>query len=243
MRAERRDDALQSRQPHQNDQSAHPRKRVPVEVVAVLTAGVPRDHGEGAGAAAVGHGDSRVGRSRDRARDSRDNLVRNAGSHQGPALFAASTEHERVAALESHHASPAAGFRDEQRLDAALGPARVARSLAHVDAPGLRGSGFQQLPGGQSIVDHHVRPLETPESLDRDQLRIARARTDQRDHARLFGSWLHRVHPPRAAALGSCRSACCCHIPVEPYRSPLSFNVVTTVRYVPLRATPIAAWT
>ena len=102
-------------------------------------------------------------------------------------LFAAATEHERIAALESHDALPLARETHEQRVDLVL-PRRLARAAAFADVVQLdRASRVvhrrerEQRRIGQRVVDDRVADHEQLAAAQREQPGIARARADEID--------------------------------------------------------------
>jgi hypothetical protein len=101
-------------------------------------------------------GDAGVGGHRDRRRDARDHLERDARGRQGGRFLTAAGEDERIAALEAHDRGARAAPRHEQGVDVVLGEADVTRRLPHVDA---LGPGRRQVEQGllrQAVVDDDV---------------------------------------------------------------------------------------
>ena len=114
---------------HEGDErSGHLRERTRVELLDV----VRRERGHRLRDAAVRNGDAgRLGNRGDR-RDAGHELERHARPDERERLLAAAAEHERVAALEAHHAAAAPAVRDEQRVDVVLADA-VARDPQRAD--------------------------------------------------------------------------------------------------------------
>ena len=97
-------------------------------------------------------------------------------------LLAAAAEHERIAALQAHDVAAAAAELDEQLVDQLLRH-RCAGTLADVDQLGV-GSGEREHAGADERVVHDdVGCLQPAQPADGQQLRVARAGADQRDHA------------------------------------------------------------
>ena len=96
---------MRARAHEDHEGAADPGQRLPVDVGAVLgRVLVPGHHGEVGRHAAVGHRDARVGGRADGAGDAGHHLEGDAGGGERLGLLAAAPEHERVAALEPHHA-------------------------------------------------------------------------------------------------------------------------------------------
>ena len=85
-------------------------------------------------------GDPGVRGGRDRARDPRNDLERDAGRRQCLGLLAAAPEDERVAALEPHDTPARLAVLDEERVDLVLGHLDVPGGLADRDPHGVGGA-------------------------------------------------------------------------------------------------------
>ena len=80
------------------------------------------------------HRNPRQLRCRDRCRHPGHDLAGNAGQRQRQRLFGAAAEHERVAALEPHHALALPRGANHQRVDRLLLHAGAAGPLADAEA-------------------------------------------------------------------------------------------------------------
>ena len=98
---------------------------------------MPGDDREGTRVAAIGDRNAGEGRRRERRRDAGHHFEGHAGGATRARFFAAAPEHERIAALESHHQVTRARALDQQRVDLVLaGYERLVTALADVDAFG-----------------------------------------------------------------------------------------------------------
>ena len=97
-------------------------------------------------------------------------------------FLAAAPEHERIAALEAHHALAARRLGRHQALDEGLRRARAAAALADLD-DARRAARVAKHAGADQVVDQqHGRPGEWPDGLHGQQFRIAGTRADQVDN-------------------------------------------------------------
>src|SRR4051812_12427601 len=96
-----------------------------------------RDERDGGGVVAVRERDPRVGRSGDTGGDSRHDLELDSGLRERLGLPSAAPEDERVTALQTDDAAPAARALDHQALDLRLRHLRLTGPLAHIDELGL----------------------------------------------------------------------------------------------------------
>ena len=104
----------------------------------------------------VGHGDSGIGRGRQRGGHSGDHLKGNFVLTEQLQLFTAPAEQEGVAALQPHHPFALPGFFQQDFVDPLLGNRMVSGLLAHID-PFCRGRDqSQNLRAHQPVVDHHL---------------------------------------------------------------------------------------
>ena len=136
---------------------------------------------EARGDAAVAHGDSRISRYRDCRSDARDYLEFHTGGHQFQGFFAATAEHERIAALEArNHAIGIIDSKLHQKLvDFGLFDLVVRRHLAHVDHLGFRVTESEDCGRNEAVVHHHVGFLEHGLPAQSQESRITRTRTNQ----------------------------------------------------------------
>ena len=95
-------------------------------------------------------------------------------------LLAAAPEHERVAALQPHHALARARLLDHEVGDLVLRDAlRAVAALAHVDALAALGHEQQDRRIDQRVVEQHLGALELAQRAHRQQVGIARTRADE----------------------------------------------------------------
>ena len=122
--------------------------------------------------------------------DPRDDLERNAVVAQGGDLFAATAEDKRIAALETDHAKPALRIGQQRFVDVALTRVRVVAlpvrgAPADENAPCIPPAALEDAVSDQVVVIDHVRALQPLQGLHREQVRIARASTDERHQPRV----------------------------------------------------------
>ena len=117
---------------------------------------VARDERDAAGDLALGDGDARVGGRGDAGGDARHDLERDARLAQQQRLLAAAAEHERVAALEPHHAAAGARVLEQERVRVLLGDLRPRALLADVDELRVRARVRERLGRDQPVVEDHV---------------------------------------------------------------------------------------
>ena len=89
-------------------------------------------------------------------RDARHDIDRNPRRAQCVALLAAAAEHERVAALQAHHAPPGTRLAQQQAVNEFLRRRLAAAALADLDHPGA----------GRGVVEHAA----VDEVVDQDHL-------------------------------------------------------------------------
>ena len=93
-------------------------------------------------------------------------------------LFAAASEHERIAALQPHDVATAAAELHQQFVDQLLRHRR-ARTLADVDQLGIGSSEREHAGADQRVVHDDVGLLQSAQPANGQQLRVTRAGTDQ----------------------------------------------------------------
>ncbi len=84
--------------------------------------------------------------------------------------------------------------RDEKRVDTLLrarGVQRVVAVLADKDQLGARAAFSEQHRVGEPVVGHHVGLLQPLQTLDRQQVGVARASADERDET--VWRWVHEA--------------------------------------------------
>ena len=115
-----------------------------------------------------------------RRADAGHDLVGHTGSRQSERLFAASTENERVAALEADETIASARALDHELMNGFLldPPA----TLPFPDVEALRvSSELQHFVRYQRVVQDDVRLFEALHRLHCQKLGVAGSRTDERD--------------------------------------------------------------
>ena len=105
----------------------------------------------------MGDRDARVGRRRDPGGHARHDLERHARRRERLGLLAAAPEHERVAALEPHHALARAAELDQQLVGLLLGERRRAGLLADVAQLRIRPRPLERARRDQPVVEDRVR--------------------------------------------------------------------------------------
>ena len=105
-----------------------------------------------------------------------DDLDRDAVTAQIGQLLAAAAEDERVAALEADHALSGAGVAEKDLVDLVLPDAVLALALADIDPVGVAAHAVENALAQQRVMHHHIGILHQPQGLDRQQVRVARAR-------------------------------------------------------------------
>ena len=147
----------------------------------------------------MGHWNAGVGQAADPGADPRHDPERNLGCDKRKCLFAAAPEDEGIAALQTKHALALARQFDKTKRDVALPGRWLAAALAGKFADrGGPGEGQNALVD-QRVVDHHIRLIETMNSQQRKQSRLAWSRSRQPDPPRFEGrqiaeNSLHRGH-------------------------------------------------
>ena len=115
-------------------------------------------------------------------RDAGHHLAANACSAQRKRLLAASSEHERVAALQAHDAAASARGANHQRVDPVLRERMTSRALA--DEEPLRVPRVPQDPlVDERVIQDEIGRAQARDRLARQQRGIAGPRADERDLA------------------------------------------------------------
>src|SRR5204863_4752214 len=94
-------------------------------------------------------------------------------------LLSPPAEHERVAALQPHHAPPGARVLDHQALDVRLLDLGLAGALADVRQLGILARAAQRLGGNQPVVQDHVGARDELCAAHGHEPGIARSGADQ----------------------------------------------------------------
>ena len=132
---------------------------------------------------AMGQRDAGIGGAGDGGGDAGHHFVADAVRTQRLQFLAAAAEHERVAALQPHHALAGLRERDQLRIDLGLRVAAVAGMLADADAFRIATRQLQHLVADQAVVQDHVGFVQHAQCAQGQQAGIAGAGTDQRDRA------------------------------------------------------------
>ena len=122
--------------------------------------------------------------SGDGARHARHHLHGHAGVSAERELFAAATEHVRVAALQPENALARLRVPDEDRVDLVLRHRVVTGQLADVDHRHAIGEPGEQCARAEPVGHHDIRLREKVASAHGDEVGVAGAATDECDGAR-----------------------------------------------------------
>src|SRR6185295_11472420 len=114
----------------------------------------------------------RYGRCSDAA-DARYDFKPDASRHQCIGLFAAAPEYKRVAAFEPANGLSLLGEFNHQPVNFGLLPVFMAVPFSDIDQQRISTGLGQQASGNKAIVKNDVGFPQTPQSLDRNQIRIA----------------------------------------------------------------------
>ena len=150
----------------------------------------------------MGQRNSGVGRAGERRRHARHDLEADAVLDEALEFLAAAPEHERVAALEPHHAPPARSVLDHQRMDLLLRDTVPATTLADLDELRLAARERQDLRRDQPVVQYDVGCLQRAQRIQSQEARVTRPGTDQHHGScDRCGRRVQRIrHPPRGLA-------------------------------------------
>ena len=179
MGHELRADRGQARQTHvDHHRLARPRERGPIQVAAAVLE-MARDEGAAVRVVAMRERNARIGRDAAARGDAGHHLEGNAFGGQRLQLFASAAEHERVAALEPHHARMLVREPGQQRIDVFLHQRVPAAFLAHVNPFRLRTNERKNVGPDQVVVHDDVRRSQQPRGAHGEQVGIARSRAHQ----------------------------------------------------------------
>ena len=147
--------------------------------------------------------DSSVGGCGNSGCDAGNDLEGNRRVVQSLRLFASTPEHERVAALEPHHALAFASQLDEEGVDLLLRN-RVLRAAALADVVQLGSSGFsrtrrEERRVGERVVHDCVRRIDELSALYRDETSVTRTCANEKNSP--------FYHPALASGESPARSA------------------------------------
>jgi hypothetical protein len=175
--------------PHiQHDRSARAGERRPVGLLLGLSRiFVARDEGDGGRGRAMRHGNPRVRRRGDPRRHAGDDLEAHSRRRERLRFLAPSSEHERVAPLESHDALSLARESDEQRVDRVLAR-RVTAPAALADVVQLhprivRARRRDDRGIGERVGGDRVAAREELLRAHGEQTGVTRSRADEIDDA------------------------------------------------------------
>jgi hypothetical protein len=127
----------------------------------------------------VGDSNPRVGAGCQRRRDSRHDLQRNMVSCQPLGLLGQSPEDQRIAAFESHDDLAFSSALHQFPVDFRLTAESLARMPSQAYQFGTAAGMTQDLRIHQVVVQDAVRTLQTLDTAQRDQRRVAGPRADQ----------------------------------------------------------------
>src|SRR3954454_8775677 len=115
--------------------------------------------------------------------DSRNDLSFQARRTQSLEFLASSSEQQGIARLETHYRPDRASVSHNQRVDFVLRNASVAAALSDRDDQSCPGNQRNYLLADQIVVQHNVSFAQNVQSLEREELWIARACSHQIDFA------------------------------------------------------------
>ena len=112
-------------------------------------------------------------------RDAGDHLEGHALRHQRLDLFAATTEYERIATLETHDPLALLGKPYKQLVDTFLRNRVIVAFLARIDALGVATHQIEHRGSHQTVIDDDIGALHEPQRPEREQIRVPGSSTDQ----------------------------------------------------------------
>ncbi|MMZ61928.1 hypothetical protein D1872_241040 [compost metagenome] len=121
-------------------------------------------------------------------------LVIDAGLGERQSLFAAAAKDKRIASLEAHDPFSFKGMGYQHASDHLLSHGVQAGSFAAVDAQGILRRFGEKPVIYQTVIQDDIGPLNAFQRFDRNQIRIARARSDDADAPP--GASVALVHEP-----------------------------------------------
>ncbi len=148
----------------------------------------------------MGHGNPRVRRRRHTGRDTGNDLEGDARARESQRLLASTTEHERIAALQTNHASPFASEANQQFLDVLLTCGAFTPTPAPTptlpDEVAFRSRGDsvagEDLGIHQRVEHYGVAVAEELARPHREQTRVARTGAHQVDDTHLLRFGMHQ---------------------------------------------------
>ena len=127
----------------------------------------------------VGQGDPQAGCAGQPGGDAVDHACLDAGLTQTLQLLAATTKNEGVTAFEANHLFALAGFSDHELFNEGLGRGGAATALADLDHASRCWRQCSDGRADQVIDQHNAGRGNGLDGLEGEQLRVARAGTDQ----------------------------------------------------------------
>ncbi len=118
-----------------------------------------------------------------RGRNARHHRIGHAGLAQRLDFLAAAAEHEGVAALQAYRALARFRGLDQQAIDRLLADAGLSDATADRNARRIATRAVENFGRHQFVVEHDVGVLQRAQCFHRQQIRITRARADQRHPA------------------------------------------------------------
>ncbi len=199
---ERARDVGQATGTHEDDErSTGARERIPVGVEGALRRVlVARDDRDAGRHTAVRHGDARVRRCRDGARDAGHDFERHLRRDACLGFLAAAPEHEGIAALQPHDHLAFAPTRHEDVVDLFLVHRGATGRFPNVDALGGRGREVQQRGRGQAVVDDDFGAAQQLFAAAGQESGIAGPGADQVHGHGATPSASSRARPPRCSS-------------------------------------------
>src|SRR5690606_2178945 len=173
-------DLSQALKSHQDHDRADGGQRFPVRLI-VLIGRTTGYHGEPGRDLTMGQRNSHAARNGDRACDAWYDLAADAGGRESQTLLAASSEDERIAALESNDDSAASRVLDQKPVDILLPVAVALGRFAREYPGGIRPNVVEQVGVYKAIVHYRVGQAQQLQPLSGDELRIAGTRPHEVD--------------------------------------------------------------
>ncbi len=145
----------------------------------------------------VGDRDAQRRRRGQPGRDPRDDVDGDTGGVERREFLAAAPEHERVAALEPHHAIARARFANQKLLDERLRRRATTAALAHRDEARGRTSHREDPGRNQVVMQHDVGSGEGTYRLQGEKLGITGSGADEHNTSRSACCAPHHSSRPR----------------------------------------------
>ena len=146
---------------------------------------VPGDHHHLVGHPPVRHRDAGGRRTGDGAGDPGDHRHRHTRGHTCREFFESPAVDVRIPALEADHELARLGAVDEDLVDRLLLHRPSIGDLRGIDDLHVRAQLGEQRRRRETIGDDHIGSGEQPPTTHRDQIRVTRTTSDERDTGRL----------------------------------------------------------